>query len=200
MKPLNDQPRANATCLGRLWRPLARASAAISMALRDWNHHDKVYRIHQRTERRPDLLDDARLAIRTGFYAEAQNELLSAGPLDAECLNALGVAYEAQQQWNRALRSYGNAIRRDPKYAPAQQNIRRLYELYTFGRSREPVAFGDERPALTALMRQRVHHSKARERGTSNGISSSLSCQKPASRLLRFAFGRENEEKRSDFT
>lgn len=77
---------------------------------------------------------------------------------DAERLNLLGVIAEAQDNWPEAARQYGKAIAADSRYEPAQQNMRRIYELTTFGRSAEPVAMGDERPALSLLLRQ--HDSK----------------------------------------
>ncbi|TMB86806.1 MAG: potassium-transporting ATPase subunit C [Chloroflexi bacterium] len=35
------------------------------------------------------------------------------------------------------------AISIAPRFGPAQQNMRRLYELHSFGRSQEPLALGD---------------------------------------------------------
>lgn len=100
----------------------------------------------------------ARIAIRLGFVGEAWsilNAVSDGGATrdDAERLNLLGVISEARLQWKAARRLYGRAIRADRHYAPAQQNMRRLYELHTFGRSAEPVALGDERPALAELLR-----------------------------------------------
>jgi hypothetical protein len=67
---------------------------------------------------------------------------------DAACLNLLGVVCEARGQWDLAKRYYGRAIRADRQFDPAQQNMRRLYELTTFGSSARVVQVGD---ALTDL-------------------------------------------------
>ena len=39
---------------------------------------------------------------------------------------------------------YGHAIKLDKNYEPAQQNMRRIYELFHFGASKEPFAMGDD--------------------------------------------------------
>jgi DNA-binding response OmpR family regulator len=62
----------------------------------------------------------------------------------AEYFNLLGVLYEAQHKWRLARKCYGKAIRANKNYQPAQANMRRIYELHTFGRSTQPVVLGDE--------------------------------------------------------
>jgi hypothetical protein len=52
-----------------------------------------------------------------------------------------------------ARRFYGRAIRADGKFAPAQQNMRRLYELTTFGHTTQHVALGDEAEFLAQVSR-----------------------------------------------
>ena len=42
-----------------------------------------------------------------------------------------------------AKRCYGRAIAIDSTYEPAQQNMRRLYELFQFGSSKEPINLGE---------------------------------------------------------
>ena len=59
---------------------------------------------------------------------------------DPAWLNLIGVIHELRRDWKNARRYYGRAIAIDGAYEPAQQNMRRLYELYTFGRSVEPIA------------------------------------------------------------
>ena len=61
----------------------------------------------------------------------------------AEYFNLLGVLYEAQRQWRLARKCYGRAIATEGKYQPAQSNMRRLYELHTFGKSSQPVELGE---------------------------------------------------------
>jgi Flp pilus assembly protein TadD len=112
--------------------------------LRTWPAHQRY-----------SLLAEACTAIRLGFFAEAEAILESLGGCassDAACLNLLGIVHEARRQWKAARRCYGKAIFLDHCYEPAQQNMRRLYELYTFGRSAERVALGDERLALGMLL------------------------------------------------
>jgi hypothetical protein len=102
------------------------------------------------------IVSDARLAIRLGWDDEVEPRLSAIAqgdPNQAEVLNLLGVIAERRQDWKQARRFYGKSLRADRRYAPAQQNMRRWFELATFGFSREPVALGDERPALGALLR-----------------------------------------------
>jgi hypothetical protein len=46
-------------------------------------------------------------------------------------------------------------MRCDKSHLAAQQNMRRMYELDALGYSRQPVALGDERPALFELLNAR---------------------------------------------
>jgi DNA-binding NtrC family response regulator len=62
----------------------------------------------------------------------------------AEYFNLLGVLYEAQRQWRLARKCYGRAIATESQYQPAQANMRRLYELHTFGKSSQPVVLDEE--------------------------------------------------------
>lgn len=70
---------------------------------------------------------------------------------DPARLNLLGVVCELRKQWRRARQFYGRAVRADRAYEPPRQNLRRVYELDTFRRSRVPVTLGDEDPQLWAL-------------------------------------------------
>jgi len=93
------------------------------------------------------VLDLARRALRMSDIASAESMMMKAADLahnDAAYFNLLGVIYEARHQWRLAKKFYGKAIAADKKYDPAQRNLRRLYEMNTFGKSAEPVAFGDE--------------------------------------------------------
>lgn len=99
---------------------------------------------------RSTALRDASLAIRLGCFDEAERMLRSAddaGLRDAAWLNLMGVVHESHGDWRRARRFYGKAMRADRSFAPAEQNMRRWYELFTFGRTRWPVALGDDRAA-----------------------------------------------------
>jgi len=108
-------------------------------------------------EQRAALLQGVCTAMRLGFFDEAQ-AMLGADPhagSDAACLNLLGVIHELRKQWKPARKNYRRAIRADGTYAPARQNMRRMYELDTFGQSNQCIALGDERPALATLLAAR---------------------------------------------
>ena len=47
------------------------------------------------------------------------------------------------EDYDRAKRYYGQAIRLNKNYEPAQQNMRRIYELFQFGSSKEPFSLGE---------------------------------------------------------
>jgi CheY-like chemotaxis protein len=108
------------------------------------------------------VLDRVRKALRMADYADAEALLMKAADLgeqDAAYFNLLGVLYEAQRKWNLARKFYGKAIRADGRYEPAQQNMRRIFELYQFGRSKEPVSLGDEEEDswFAKLLAERAH-------------------------------------------
>jgi len=98
------------------------------------------------------VLNGVRNALRIGDSKAAEEMLIRAGDLgqeDAGYLNLVGVFNETKRKWRRAKKFYGMAIRADKGYEPAQNNMRRLYELETFGKTALPIALGDE----TALSR-----------------------------------------------
>ncbi|HEY7088889.1 MAG TPA: response regulator [Tepidisphaeraceae bacterium] len=108
------------------------------------------------------VLQRVRKALRASDVAGAEALLMKAADLsqhDSAYFNLLGVIYETRRQWRLAKKFYGKAMRSSHSYSPAEQNMRRIYELYTFGRSRQSVALGDEPPAppgaLEELLRQR---------------------------------------------
>ncbi len=68
---------------------------------------------------------------------------LELNPGSPEALNLAGVYFEMQEDYDRARNLYGKAIKYGPYYEPAQQNMRRIYELFQFGSSKEPFAFGE---------------------------------------------------------
>jgi CheY-like chemotaxis protein len=95
-----------------------------------------------------EALDRIRKALRLADYPTAESMLMNVAESrqqhSAEYFNLLGVLYEAQRKWRLARKCYGKSIAADKKYVPAQANMRRIYELHTFGRSTEGVALGDE--------------------------------------------------------
>ena len=102
------------------------------------------------------VMKRVRNALRESDIAGAESLLMKAADLaqhDAAYFNLLGVLYESRRQWRLAKKFYGKAMRTDRKYESATQNMRRIYELETFGRSGEPVALGDENASTSALDR-----------------------------------------------
>jgi Flp pilus assembly protein TadD len=92
-------------------------------------------------------LQSARDALRAGRLCVAEDALMRASCLagdDPAFFTLVGVLHECQGQTRAARKSYGRAIALHGTFAAAQQNMRRLYELATFGRAAEPIALGDE--------------------------------------------------------
>ncbi|HEY1628259.1 MAG TPA: response regulator [Tepidisphaeraceae bacterium] len=94
------------------------------------------------------VLDRIRKALRLADFPNAEAILMKVAEgrqqHSAEYFNLLGVLYEAQGKWRLARKCYGKAMRADKRYQPAQVNMRRIYELQTFGRSEHAVSLGDE--------------------------------------------------------
>jgi FixJ family two-component response regulator len=61
-----------------------------------------------------------------------------------DVFNIGGVLFEMQEDYDRAKRYYGQAIRLNRNHEAAQQNMRRIYELFHFGSSKEPFHLGEE--------------------------------------------------------
>lgn len=106
----------------------------------------------QLTHEYDDILQRIRKTLRLADYATAEALLMKAADRSnkqsAEYFNLLGVLYEAQHKWRLARKCYGKAIALDKRFEPAQANMRRLYELHTFGRSTQAVLLGDEADGL----------------------------------------------------
>ncbi len=93
------------------------------------------------------VLCRVRKALRASDLATAESLLLKAADLaqkDAPYFNLLGIIYEARHQYRLAKKFYGKAMRADRSYAPAEQNMRRIYELNAFGRTKYEVSLGEE--------------------------------------------------------
>jgi hypothetical protein len=102
-------------------------------------------------------LADARAALRDGAVARAEAALMRAAPIagdDPAFFNLLGVLHECRGRLRAARKAYGRAIAIDGLHPAAQQNMRRLYELRTFGRTIELVALGDDSDSLTPARRR----------------------------------------------
>ncbi|MGA2583475.1 MAG: response regulator [Tepidisphaeraceae bacterium] len=93
-------------------------------------------------------LNRIRKALRLADYSSAEILLEKAAERKnkhkAEYFNLLGVLYEAHRKWRLARKCYNKALSADRKFEPAQANMRRLYEMQTYGRSTQAVMLGDE--------------------------------------------------------
>jgi hypothetical protein len=88
-----------------------------------------------------------RHALRSEDWGQAEALLMRAGAIaghDPAFFNLVGVLREVEGNKTAAAEFYGKAIRANSEYAPAQQNMRRLYELRNFGHTDQAVALGDE--------------------------------------------------------
>ena len=89
------------------------------------------------------LLARARVALTEMDLPRAEGLLLRAAPMGGEdpaFHNLLGLLTELRGDFSGARKHYGKAISLNSKFAPAQQNMRRIYELREFGRSDEQGA------------------------------------------------------------
>ena len=87
-------------------------------------------------------------AINLGDFAGAKKNLIRALELNEnspEALNLAGVMIEMRNDYDRAKKYYGAAIKIDSNYEPAQQNMRRIFDLFHFGSSKEPYNLGDDK-------------------------------------------------------
>ena len=58
--------------------------------------------------------------------------------------NLQGILHEIAGDYDAARKAYGRAIKLDSRHPAAQQNMRRMYELFNFGCSEEPLHYGDK--------------------------------------------------------
>jgi CheY-like chemotaxis protein len=89
----------------------------------------------------------AKRAINNRDFEEARGHLAEAIKQNdrmIEAHNLLGVLFEMKHEYAIAKQCYGRAIAIDSKYEPAQQNMRRIFDLFNFGSSKEPVNLGEE--------------------------------------------------------
>jgi len=95
----------------------------------------------------PTQLSEAKRLLNLQAFEPAWKHLGRALELNAQspdALNLAGVYFEMQEDYDRARKLYGKAIKFGPYYEPAQQNMRRIFELFHFGASHEPLALGDD--------------------------------------------------------
>jgi DNA-binding response OmpR family regulator len=89
----------------------------------------------------------AKRCLNLRAFPKARLHLLKAlelNPKSVEAFNLAGVLAELLEDYDKAKRYYGQAIKLDKNYEPAQQNMRRLFEVDHFGSSKEPVNLGDK--------------------------------------------------------
>ena len=87
-------------------------------------------------------LRHAKRAINLRDFASAKLKLVKAlemNPNSPQAFNLLGVMLEMREEYDQAKRYYGQAIKLDKHFEPAQQNMRRIFELFHFGSSKEPM-------------------------------------------------------------
>jgi DNA-binding response OmpR family regulator len=89
----------------------------------------------------------AKRCLNLRAFGKARLHLVKALELNAksaEAFNLAGVLAEVLEDYDKAKKYYGQAIKLDKKYEPAQQNMRRLFEVDHFGSSKEPVNLGEK--------------------------------------------------------
>ena len=94
-----------------------------------------------------DCVREAKRLINLQQFDPAAEKIVAALRLDdksPEAHNLRGVLYEIAGDYDSAKKAYGRAIRLDSRNEAAQQNMRRIFELFNFGRSEEPLHLGDK--------------------------------------------------------
>jgi DNA-binding response OmpR family regulator len=89
----------------------------------------------------------AKRCLNLRAFGKARLHLAKALELNAksaEAFNLAGVLAEVLEDYDNAKKFYGQAIKLNKNYEPAQQNMRRLFEVDHFGSSKEPVNLGDK--------------------------------------------------------
>jgi hypothetical protein len=93
-----------------------------------------------------NFLQEAGSSLRRGDLDDVEILLECVDAAHCGCaanLNLLGVVREARGDLAQANHFYRRAIKADPSFAPAQQNLRRQYELDTIGWTGMALAIGE---------------------------------------------------------
>ena len=88
----------------------------------------------------------AKRCLNLQSFAKARIHLVKALELNTrsvEAFNLAGVLAEMLDDVDKAKKYYGQAIKLDKNYEPAQQNMRRLFEMQHFGSTSEPLNLGE---------------------------------------------------------
>jgi FixJ family two-component response regulator len=109
---------------------------------------------HQPTDVQPpestaigNLTREAKRLINLQDFASAALCITAALKIDdasPDVYNLQGVLAEIGGDYDAARRAYGKAIRLHSRHEPAQQNMRRLFELFNFGSSEEALHLGEK--------------------------------------------------------
>lgn len=94
-----------------------------------------------------DCLREAKRFVNLQSFDAAAERITEALRLDdesPEAHNLRGVLHEICGDLDGAKKAYGRAIKLDSHHVAAQQNMRRIFELFNFGRSEEPLHFGEK--------------------------------------------------------
>ena len=108
--------------------------------------HEKSLPRRATPETFEDHFEAAKRLLNLRQFPEAREHIAKALEVrtdSPEIFNLGGVLFEMLEDYDRAKRYYGQAIRLNRNYEPAQQNMRRVYELFQFGSSHEPFNLGD---------------------------------------------------------
>ena len=90
-------------------------------------------------------LRQAKRSLNRRDFEEADVFLKQAIALEAasaEAHNLMGVLHELRREHDASYREYKAALKADRHYEPAQNNMRRYYERFTFGSSDVPLDAG----------------------------------------------------------
>jgi len=94
-----------------------------------------------------EVLQRVRSALRAGEFRAAEKDLMTAGLItddDPAYLNLAGVLHESHGRLESASKFYQKAAAKNRSYLPARENLKRLGEIRRHGKSKRPVAFGDD--------------------------------------------------------
>lgn len=128
-----------------LEKPLT-PEALRAMVMEILRRHGKQVAPRGTPETFEDHVQTAKRLLNHRQFVEAREHIAKALEIRSdspEVFNLGGVLFEMLEDYDRAKRYYGQAIRLNRNYEPAQQNMRRIYELFQFGSSQEPFNLGD---------------------------------------------------------
>ncbi len=93
-----------------------------------------------------NLIREAKRLINVQDFPAASMCLTAALKIDMaspEAHNLQGILAEIGGNYDEARRAYGRAIKLDSQHEGAQQNMRRLFDLFNFGASQEAIHLGE---------------------------------------------------------